>query len=119
MPRRRHTNSRKAAKARMVHGHAQFVRGFACLAEGPDCGGKIEAHHDREGTDGGTSLKPHDRHLIPLCTDHHTAGPYAIHRIRNAAFEARYGVDIKRAAADIARRSPHIRRLAELEDVEG
>lgn len=87
-------------------GHLAWVRGFSCCVEGrnePDCGGKIEAAHVRVATDGGTSLKPGDNWVIPLCGIHHARQ----HRHGETSFEKFYGISMKKIAAELWSRSPH------------
>lgn len=84
--------------------HMKFVRGFECVIAGKhECYGKIEAHHVRTGTDGGTSLKPGDNWCIPACSAAHRE----IHDHGELTFEMRRGVDLKAIAAALWRRSPH------------
>jgi hypothetical protein len=67
----------------------------------------IECAHVRKGTDGGQGLKPSDRWTISLCREHHAEQ----HRIGEAAFEKRYGLDLIALAEEFARRSPHWSKL--------
>jgi len=69
----------------------------------------IECAHVRTGTGGGTGLKPSDRWTISLCHLHHAEQ----HRIGEAAFQARHGIDLLALAELFAARSPHWRRLEE------
>lgn len=86
-------------------GHLQFVRLHECSISGHlhACFGRIEAAHCRLGTDGGMGVKPSDTWTIPLCTGAHAEQ----HRIGEAAFERKYGIDMKKIATDLARTSPH------------
>lgn len=95
--------------------HRKWVRGFACAcadARHPDqavpCHPLIECAHVRTGTDGGTGIKPSDSWTVPLCKAHHAEQ----HAIGEPAFERKYGVNLKRIAEDLARQSPHLRKLA-------
>ncbi len=52
--------------------HQKWIRTLTCLG----CGASpqkatIECAHVRNGTDGGTGLKPSDRFTVPLCSDCH------------------------------------------------
>lgn len=95
-------------------GHRKWVRGHVCAASGlrepwhEPCDGLIECAHVRTGTDGGTGIKPSDAWTVPLCKSHHAEQ----HAIGEPAFERKYGVNLKRIAEDLARRSPHLRKLA-------
>ena len=108
LPKRRHTNSRRAYKARCNQSHLAWIRGFACIA----CGSRenIEAAHVRIQTDGGTSLKPDDKWTVPLCHLHHAMQ----HGIGEPHFERKYGLDLKAEAEKLARQSPHLRKIAEV-----
>ena len=52
-------------------------------------------------------LKPSDRWVISLCVSHHAEQ----HRIGEARFEGRYGMDLRGLAVTFASRSPHRHRL--------
>jgi len=87
-------------------GHLKFVRGFVCLAfgrAGHECDGKTEAHHVRNGTDGGTGLKPGDDFAIPLCGE----ARRSLHSHGETTFALRFGVDLVAHAARLWRISPH------------
>lgn len=87
-------------------GHLQWVRRHACCIDGKaghQCVGKIVAHHAREGADGGMGLKPSDSTTVPLCDMAHGI----VHQIGWQSFEARYGVDLSKIAAELWRVSPH------------
>jgi hypothetical protein len=49
--------------------YRDFIRGQACLQISAGCRGLApsDPHHEREGADGGTALKPSDVYLVPLC----------------------------------------------------
>ena len=70
----------------------------------------IECAHVRSGTDGGVGVKPSDKWTISLCAYHHRQQ----HHIGEAAFEARYKIDLKALAAEFARRSVHWLKLARM-----
>lgn len=103
-----------AAKARagVNTAHLAWVRKHPCAChnvspcQGP--GAVIHAHHVRNGTGGGMGMKPHDRWTVPLCAMHHNE----LHARGHATFEARYGIDLRAIAVDLARFSPHIERPA-------
>jgi len=89
--------------------HLKWVRGHVCAVAGRrdhQCSERIEAAHVRTGTDGGMSVKPSDCYAIPLCSDAHAEQ----HRIGERAFELRYGIDMRKIADELARRSPHRRK---------
>ena len=48
--------------------HLGFVASLPCVL----CGEKSIAAHIRIGGKGGTGLKPHDSHTVPLCYEHHS-----------------------------------------------
>lgn len=93
--------------------HLKYVRGFMCAIEGRDghvCVGKIEAHHMREGANGGIGMKPDDSTCVPLCSEGHRL----FHTVGVDTFQARFKCDLVKLAADMWRSSPH-RRKYELE----
>jgi hypothetical protein len=93
-PRRRDMNR--------VPAHLQWIRGHECLVCDQECNGGIEAAHVRTGTGGGMGMKPHDRWTVPLCTYHHSIQ----HAMGEAAFQAKYKVDMKSVAAKLWQISP-------------
>ena len=77
---KRRPNPRRAAK------HLEFIRLLPCVI----CGRRpAQAAHVRNGTDGGTGLKPSDRYSLPLCFIHHDAQ----HATGELTFWAFYRVD--------------------------
>ena len=87
--------------------HLAWVRGFNCLIAGKhECGGRVEAHHVREGHTAGMGQKPPDYWAVPLCSKAHGEG----HTIGWQTFETKYGVTLKEAAARLASTSPHRKR---------
>jgi hypothetical protein len=114
LPKRIKHNSRRAHVAREYPGHRAWVRGHGCCVPGcqPDPADpltqSIEAAHVRRNTDGGTSLKPHDKWCISLCAKHHREQHQA-----DLTFEARYGIDMRALAVEFASRSPHRRKWEE------
>ena len=85
-------------------GHLAYVRLHTCAVQGIGCDDKIEAAHVRMGTDGALGIKPSDCYAVPLCTGAHIP---LQHRIGEAEFERRYGIDMKALAAQLWQRSPH------------
>lgn len=92
--------------------HLQWVRGHCCaIAERKvdhigwwhKCEGQIEAHHVREGANGGTGLKPDDSTAVPLCSRAHADG----HARGWQTFEKTWGVDLDKLAAELWAKSPH------------
>jgi hypothetical protein len=87
-------------------GHMRWVRScFNCSIEGKAghvCSGPVVSHHCREGANGGTALKPDDSTVVPLCDGAHAE----IHRGWRT-FEAKYGVDLSKVAADLWKISSH------------
>ena len=93
---------RKPTHERECPGHRAWVRRHHCCV--PGCLNlPIECAHVRTGTDGGVGLKPSDRWTVSLCSAHHAEQ----HRIGEARFELRYGLDLKGLAMAFAARSPH------------
>lgn len=81
--------------------HLAWVRCQPCAVLG--CGARTcDPAHVRRGTGGGTSLKPGDQWVIPLCHPHHMEQ----HSIGEQSFERRYGLDMKAEAAETWARSP-------------
>jgi hypothetical protein len=68
--------------------YRSWIRSLPCVGCGLDPAG--EAAHT--GSDGGMSQKASDYSCVPLCSDCHTLGPDAYHRIGKAAFEVRRNV---------------------------
>lgn len=110
MLQRRKHNSRRAYKVREYPSHRAWVRGFPCIVPGcvvipNDPETQIEAAHCRRNTDGGTQLKPHDKWCFPACKRHH-----AEQHEGDLTFEAKYRVDCRQTALELAFRSPHRRK---------
>lgn len=80
-------------------GHMAYVRKtYLCAAvDSGECGGRIEVHHVRLGAHAGTSQKPGDDRVVPLCSFHHTA----LHATGEATFQKRHGLNLERMAADL------------------
>lgn len=72
-----------------------FVRNRLCLLspwKNNECGGITEFAHI---TTGGLQRKGSDLHGVNLCTNHHTAGPGAYHRLGSVeAFDSVHGTDL-------------------------
>ena len=84
--------------------HLKWIRGFPCAVPGCDIqdGKYIEAAHARLGTDGALSIKPSDSWALPLCFYHHRRQ----HDIGEPRFEKEFGINMKKIAAELWRRSP-------------
>ena len=96
----------RAVTTRCCPGHRAWVRRHHCSV--PGClDQSIECAHVRRGTGGGVGLKPHDRWCISLCANHHAEQ----HRLGEAQFEQKYGIDLAELARQFSRRSPHWRML--------
>lgn len=69
------------------------------------CGawGESDPAHVRRGTDGGTSLKPSDSWVLPLCHPHHLEQ----HQVGERTFAQRHGLDLKAEAEATWARSPY------------
>ena len=87
-------------------GHRAWVRTRACVVGGCSNRDIEAAHYDGAVPHedmSGTGLKKHDRWVLPLCVRHHRD----VHAWGLAKFEKVFGVDLKRAAEECARISPH------------
>lgn len=100
--------------------HLKWVRGHSCCLDGLSltvagvhvphvCEGRIEAHHVREGANGGVGMKPDDSTTVPLCSKAHAAG----HAQGWSTFQGVWRVDLTATAADLWRASPHGRKWRE------
>lgn len=105
LPPRKHKNSAKADVARRSPGHRAWVRGHACCGCGSTTA--IECAHVRNGTDGGTGIKPSDRWCISLCRDCHNRQ----HQIGEISFERDHGINMKVLAMEFFAKSPHRSKL--------
>jgi hypothetical protein len=106
LPARIKRQSGKADEGKRSPAHRTWVRGHACSACGSTVA--IEAAHVRNGTDGGTGIKPSDRWVISLCRDCHGEQ----HRIGEPSFQARHQIDMKAMAEAFFRASPHRSKLS-------
>ena len=101
LPQRISRKSDKAEAGRRSPAHRAWVRGFACTACGSTTA--IECAHVRNGTDGGTGMKPSDRWCISLCRDcHHNQ-----HALGEPSFERLHSINMKALAAEFFAKSPH------------
>lgn len=79
-----------------------FVRAHTCLLSGDrnsECGGVTEFAHI---TTGGMGIKGSDLHAVPLCSNHHTAGPGAYHKLGSVeAFDSVHGTNLWRSNAEL------------------
>lgn len=90
-------------------GHLKYIRGFECSCmESTHHSSRVEAAHVRNGTDGGTGMKPSDNWVIPLCDMHHKIQ----HDLGEVEFERQYEIDMKAIAAALWAKSPHRRKVA-------
>lgn len=88
--------------ARRNPAHLDWIRTLPCSIRG--CQGKAQAAHVRQGTGGGTGLKPPDRWCVPLCHQHHQDQ----HTMSHPAFDAKHGVDLRALAEKLAAASPYL-----------
>jgi hypothetical protein len=111
LPRRLHENSKRQHAGKRFPSHTKWVRGHRCSV--PDClGVPIEAAHVRNGTGGGTAVKPHDKWVISLCRLHHSEQ----HLIGEPSFERRHNINMMKLAQEFAARSPHRFKWLEVDD---
>jgi hypothetical protein len=76
-----------------------WIRTLACCA----CGHPAPSEAAHTGIDGGMSMKASDYSCVPLCSDCHTRGPLAYHRIGKRSFERVHGVQFSAIAARLRR----------------
>lgn len=111
LPNRIKHKSKREHVGKRFPSHCKWVRGHQCCV--PDClGVPIEAAHVRSGTGGGMAVKPHDKWVISLCRDHHSEQ----HRIGEAGFVVRHGINLIALAEEFAARSPHRFKWLEIDD---
>lgn len=84
--------------------HRDWIKGLPCLIRNAECSGDVVPAHVRRGTDGGTSLKPSDKWVVPCCFFHHAVFQ---HNRGEETFEATYGIDMKAEAARYWKLSPY------------
>jgi len=105
LPKRISHKSGKADVGKRSSAHRAWVRGHACSACGSETA--IECAHVRNGTDGGTGIKPSDRWCISLCRDCHNTQ----HQLGEPNFEKLAGINMKALAEEFFRTSPHRHKL--------
>ena len=91
---------------RDVPKHREWIRIQSCAIYGLNghiCGGRMQACHVRNGTDGGTGQKPHDKWCWPGCATAHAEQ----HQIGEESFQAKYRVNLKELAAMYWGHSPY------------
>lgn len=94
------------ADKRHCQAHRAWVRRHRCSV--PGCRqGPIDCAHVRTSSNAGIGMKPADCWTISLCRAHHEEQ----HRIGQAAFELRYGLDLIELSKEFARRSPFRKRF--------
>jgi hypothetical protein len=65
-------NSHRADSWKRAPGFLQWLRGRPCLlVDKGGCEGKMEAAHVDYAGGKGIGTKVHDKHCIPLCSEHH------------------------------------------------
>lgn len=106
LPPRIKTKSDKADIGKRSPAHRAWVRGHACSA--CESTTAIECAHVRLGTDGGMGQKPSDKWCISLCKDCHAEQ----HRLGEASFAKKHGIDLRALAEAFFAASPHRGKLA-------
>lgn len=84
--------------------HRRFVKGHECvvtLKRIGECNGPIDPAHVRSAANAGTSVKPFDWFLVPLCRKHHEEQHRGVE-----TFMRKYGIDLWALAAEFAAKSP-------------
>jgi hypothetical protein len=76
-----------------------WIRTLACSA----CGRPAPNEAAHTGIGGGMSMKASDYSCVPLCSDCHTRGHLAYHRIRKRAFERVHDIRFASIAARLRR----------------
>lgn len=102
---------------RAIEAHKQWVRGHECiLAYTGECRGKVRFCHVRNGIPyehaGGMGLKSRDLYGYPGCDGHHEEQG----RLSEPGFERKYGINLRKIAEQLARRSPHKHRWLKDDD---
>ena len=108
LPPRISRKSDKENHGRRSPAHRAWIRGFACSACGSTTA--IECAHVRNGTDGGTGLKPSDEWCLALCKSCHSRQ----HQIGEKSFEKEAGIDLKAMAQAFLKASPHRAKLGSI-----
>lgn len=104
LPRRR--PFRPKNRAGVFSAHRKMIRELYCIVWGNalspcDINHPTEAAHYRDATNAGVGTKPSDAYLFPACRAHHREQ----HDIGQKAFEARYGVNLRDTALNLALQS--------------
>jgi len=76
-----------------------WIRTLDCCA----CGHRAPNEAAHTGLDGGMSMKASDYSCVPLCSDCHTRGPLAYHRIGKRAFERVFALRFASIVAGLRR----------------
>ena len=105
LPPRIQRKSDKADRGRRSPAHRAWIRGHCCSACGSDVA--IECAHVRNGTDGGTGIKPSDIWCISLCAECHRKQ----HQWGEGTFERHHKINMKALAEAFAKASPHNGKL--------
>lgn len=99
IPKKRNRSERWRSMA-----HCRFVGSHQCIV--PGCENRpIEVAHVRSGSDAGMGRKPSDYFTVSMCggpQGHHAEQ----HRIGEASFEKRHGLNLLELAEEFARHSP-------------
>lgn len=98
----RHKNSGKQHESKRVPEFLQWLRGRACLINGADCEGKMEAAHVDYAGGKGMGMKVPDKFCVPLCNKHHTEQ----HNTGIDTFERRHKTKLLDASREYWRRWP-------------
>ncbi len=110
---RKPKRAKRVKVKRFFPGHRKWIRAHDCCVLIADslaqCEGQIIPAHVRGETDGGQSLKPHDRWIISLCWKHHNEQTAKGEKW----FEDYWGLDMKALAREFAAASPYARELAQ------
>lgn len=107
LPRRIAKSPKRSTRYRS-QAHCNFVRSHHCCVPGCD-DTLIEVAHVRSGSGAGMGQKPHDYLTVSLCRSHHAEQ----HRIGEASFEAKHGIDMRSLASEFARKSPKAAEIRE------
>jgi hypothetical protein len=103
LPNRIRKPAKRASRWRS-QAHCSFVRSHECCV--PGCRERpIEVAHVRRGSGAGVGQKPDDWNTISLCGGiggHHSEQ----HRLGEASFENRHGIDMRELADKFAQASP-------------
>ncbi len=82
--------------------HLKWIEGLPCLIRTGGHFGRIDAHHEKRGSQRGMGGDKPDDEAVPLCRRHHdqrhTKGPWW--------FRAKHGIDLRAVAKTLWRDSP-------------